>query len=114
MASRSNGRLVDAINFTPILKPHFVPCPEYRKLNVFIGKWYATGKVAVTGPQQALKVNLVDSYRWYPGEFFLVHEAEGTVGEEFSNNIEIIGLPESNVICGLKKLSTGIKMELVV
>ncbi len=68
-----------------------MPDPEHKKLNVFIGKWHTTGEVAATGSQQAFKVDFVDSYKWYPGEFFLVHEAEGTVGEEFSNSIEIIG-----------------------
>lgn len=68
-----------------------MPGPEHEKLNVFIGKWHTTGDVAATSSLPALKVDFLDTYKWYPGGFFLVHDAEGKVGEEYSNSIEIIG-----------------------
>lgn len=65
--------------------------PEHEKLSVFIGKWHTTGDVAATGSALATKVNFIDSYNWYPGRFFVVHDAEGTVGDEYSSSLEIIG-----------------------
>jgi hypothetical protein len=65
--------------------------PDHKKLEIFIGKWHTTGDVAATGSTPAMKVNFTDTYKWYPGEFFLVHDAEGTVGDDHSNSLEIIG-----------------------
>lgn len=65
--------------------------PEHQKLNVFIGKWHTTGDVAASASTPAMKVNFIDSYEWYPGQFFVIHNAEGTVGETYSNSLEIIG-----------------------
>lgn len=64
---------------------------EHQKLSIFIGKWHTTGEVAATASTPATRVNFTDTYRWYPGEFFLVHDAAGTVGEEHSHSLEIIG-----------------------
>ena len=65
--------------------------PDHKKLGVFIGKWHTTGDVAATTSTPAVKVDFTDIYKWYPGGFFVVHEAEGTVGDEHSNSLEIIG-----------------------
>jgi hypothetical protein len=64
---------------------------EHEKLSVFIGKWHTTGEVAATASTPAAKVDFIDSYSWYPGKFFVVHDAEGTVGDEYSSSLEIIG-----------------------
>lgn len=68
-----------------------MPGPDHKKLDIFIGKWHTTGDVAATASTPAMKVNFTDIYKWYPGEFFLVHDAEGTVGDEYSYSLEIIG-----------------------
>jgi hypothetical protein len=64
---------------------------EHKKLSVFIGKWHTTGDVAATTSTPATRVDFIDTYTWYPGEFFVVHDAEGTVGGVHSNSLEMIG-----------------------
>ena len=63
--------------------------PEHKKLGVFIGKWHTTGEVATSGP--VVKVDFTDVYTWYPGGFFVIHEATGTIGAEHSSSLEILG-----------------------
>jgi hypothetical protein len=67
------------------------PGPEHRKLGVFLGKWHTTGEVAATESTAAAKVDSIDIYEWYPGEFFLVHDADSRVGDDAIKSMEIIG-----------------------
>lgn len=67
------------------------PSPEQRKMGVFLGRWHTTGEVAATGSTPAEKVDSIDTYEWYPGEFFLVHHADGKVGDAAIKSIEIMG-----------------------
>jgi hypothetical protein len=62
---------------TQSLKP--MPGLEHKELGVFLGRWHTTGEVAI------------DTYEWYPGRFFLVHHADGRVGDDAIKSIEIIG-----------------------
>jgi hypothetical protein len=67
------------------------PSVEHRKLGVFLGRWHTTGEVAATDGTPAARVDALDTYTWYPGEFFLVHDADGKVGDDAINSLEIIG-----------------------
>ena len=71
--------------------PPTMPGPEHRKLGVFLGRWHTTGVVAATASTPAATVDSIDTYEWYPGEFFLVHHADGTVGNDAIRSIEIMG-----------------------
>jgi hypothetical protein len=64
---------------------------EQKKLGVFLGKWHTTGDVAATKSTPAAKVDAFDTYEWYPGKFFLVHHADGKVGDDTIKSIEIMG-----------------------
>lgn len=86
-----SGRWPGSYSALPVKKPCIMASAEHKKLSVFIGKWHTTGEVAATLSTPAARVNFTDTYRWYPGEFFLVHDAEGTVGDEYSYSLEIIG-----------------------
>jgi hypothetical protein len=68
-----------------------IPGPEHKKLGVFLGRWHTTGEVAATASTPVAKVDAIDTYEWYPGEFFLVHHADGRVGGEVIKSIEIMG-----------------------
>jgi hypothetical protein len=68
-----------------------MPGVEHRKLSIFLGRWHTTGEVAPTGTTPAARVDAIDTYEWYPGEFFLVHHADGKVGDDAIRSIEIIG-----------------------
>lgn len=67
------------------------PSAEHRRLGVFIGKWHTTGHVAATASAPAMEVDSIDTYEWYPGEFFLVHRADSKVGDDAIQNLEIMG-----------------------
>jgi hypothetical protein len=68
-----------------------IPGPEIKKLGVFLGRWHTTGEVAATDSVNALKVDAIDTYEWYPGEFFLVHHADAKIGDAAIRSMEIIG-----------------------
>lgn len=65
--------------------------PQHEKLKVFIGKWHTTGQVAASASASASRVDFTDIYTWYPGGFFVLHNAEGTVGGEQGASLEILG-----------------------
>jgi hypothetical protein len=68
-----------------------MPSPEQKKLSVFLGRWHTTGEIAATASTPAAKVDSIDTYEWYPGEFFLVHHADSKVGNDVVQSLEIIG-----------------------
>lgn len=68
-----------------------MPSSEQRKLGVFLGRWHTTGEVAATASTPAASVDSIDTYEWYPGEFFLVHHADAKVGDDAIKSIEIMG-----------------------
>lgn len=71
--------------------------PEQKKLNVFVGTWHTTGEVAANNAASALRIDFTDTYSWYSGGFFLIHDANGTIGDEHSSSLEIIGYdPDRN------------------
>jgi hypothetical protein len=67
------------------------PSPEHRELGVFLGRWHTTGEVAASESAPAARVDSIDTYEWYPGEFFLVHHADGKVGDNVIKSMEIMG-----------------------
>jgi len=71
--------------------PQPMPGAEHRKLAVFLGRWHTTGDVAATEETPAARVDAIDTYEWYPGEFFLVHDADAKVGDDAIKSLEIIG-----------------------
>jgi hypothetical protein len=68
-----------------------MPSPDQQKLGVFLGRWHTTGEVAATASTPAAKVDSIDTYEWYPGEFFLIHDADARVGNDTLKSLEIIG-----------------------
>jgi hypothetical protein len=68
---------------------------ESKRLTAFVGKWHTTGEVA--GPP-ALKIDATDTYEWLPGNYSVIHYAEGTMGGDKIHSIEIIGYDLSRKI----------------
>jgi hypothetical protein len=68
-----------------------MPGLEQKKLGVFLGRWHTTGELAATASTPASKVDSIDTYEWYPGEFFLIHHADASVGDDAIHSLEIIG-----------------------
>jgi hypothetical protein len=72
-----------------------IPGPEQRALNVFLGRWHTTGEVLAMDSTPAVRVDAIDTYAWYPGGFFLVHEADARLGDEHLHSLEILGYDEA-------------------
>ena len=67
------------------------PSPVQKRMGVFLGRWHTTGEVAATAEIHAEKVDSIDTYEWYPGEFFLIHHADGNVGDVVIKSLGIMG-----------------------
>lgn len=66
------------------------PSPEQKKMGVSAGGIRQERSQPLRQPLP-YKVDSIDIYEWYPGEFFLVHHADGKVGEDAIKSIEIMG-----------------------
>jgi hypothetical protein len=67
------------------------PGREQKELGVFLGRWHTTGDVAATESTPAVRVDSIDTYEWYPGEHFLIHQADSKVGDEDIKSLEVMG-----------------------
>jgi hypothetical protein len=68
-----------------------VPGPEHKRLSVFVGNWRTEGHTIATAEAPATPILSSDIYEWVPGNFFVVHRWDGTVGDVKAAGIEIIG-----------------------
>ena len=69
----------------------FAPSHEIQRLQLFVGTWSTEGETHASVDAPAVKVTGVDTYEWMAGKFFLVHRADGHMGNEESNTLEFIG-----------------------
>jgi hypothetical protein len=67
------------------------PSADHKKMGSFLGRWHTTGTVTATESEPTAEVDSIDTYEWYPGEFFLVHHADSRVGGNSIKSLEIIG-----------------------
>jgi Protein of unknown function (DUF1579) len=72
------------------------PSAEIQRLHLFVGKWKTEGETHASADAPAVKVTGVDTYEWLSGKFFLVHRANGQIGNEELNKIEFIGYDPSS------------------
>ncbi len=71
------------------------PSVEIQRLQIFVGKWNTEGQTYASLDSPAVKVAFIDTYEWLSGKFFLVHRADGQIGNEASSTIEFIGYDAS-------------------
>lgn len=67
------------------------PSAETQHLHLLVGKWNTEGETHASEASPAVKVAFVDTYEWLSGKFFLVHHADGQIGDEQLSTIEFIG-----------------------
>jgi Protein of unknown function (DUF1579) len=72
------------------------PSAELQRLHVLVGTWNTEGETHASADAPALKVAFVDTYEWLSGKFFLVHRADGQIGNEEINTLEFIGYDPSS------------------
>jgi Protein of unknown function (DUF1579) len=72
------------------------PSAEIQRLHLFVGKWNTEGETHASADAPAVKVTGVNTYEWMTGKFFLVHRADGHMGNEELNTLEFIGYDASS------------------
>jgi predicted enzyme related to lactoylglutathione lyase len=63
----------------------------HRGLEVLTGRWRTQGRVRAGDDERAARIDAVDTYRWLPGGFALLHTVDARVGDEKVEGAEIIG-----------------------
>jgi hypothetical protein len=63
------------------------PSPQTQRLGALVGRWRSEGHVV----GESVPIVGTDVYEWLPGEFFLVHHVDVTVGDQPVQAIELIG-----------------------
>lgn len=61
------------------------------RFEIFICTWNTTGEVLETASAPAPKLSATDTYRWFPGKHFIVHDADARFGDDPSRSMEVIG-----------------------
>ena len=61
------------------------------RLRILIGTWNTAGEVLETAAGPASTLMASDTYRWLPGEHFVVHEADARFGSTVSRSMEVLG-----------------------
>lgn len=64
---------------------------EHDQLNKFVGQWRTEGKIIATDSFPEIKISGTDTYKWLPGEFFLLHTVDVLIGDDKNETFEIIG-----------------------
>ena len=54
---------------------------ELERLRKFVGRWNTEGKIPATESTPQIKISGTDTYEWLPGEFFLLHKVDVSVGD---------------------------------
>lgn len=60
-------------------------------LHKLVGKWNTTGSLYQEDGSPSIPVAGTDTYAWLPGEHFLLHTADVTIGGEREQTHEVIG-----------------------
>lgn len=67
--------------------------PNHRmsRFELFIGSWNTTGEIHAVGDAPAADLLATDTYRWLPGDHFILHDADARMGKSVARSTEIIG-----------------------
>jgi hypothetical protein len=61
------------------------------RFEIFIGTWNTTGEVLAVDDTPATVLIATDTYRWLPGNQFIVHDVDARFGEAVSRSMEVMG-----------------------
>ena len=68
-----------------------MPPNRMSRFEIFIGTWNTTGEVLAVDDAPATVLIATDTYRWFPGHQFIVHDVDARFGEAVSRSMEIMG-----------------------
>ena len=72
-----------------------MPANRMSKFEVFIGTWNTTGEVLGTESNPAGTLSATDTYRWFPGKHFVVHEVDARFDNKPRRSMEVMGFDAS-------------------
>ena len=61
------------------------------RFEIFIGTWNTSGEVLATENAPATTLSATDTYRWLPGNRFIVHEVDARFGRDIARSMEVMG-----------------------
>jgi hypothetical protein len=61
------------------------------RFEIFIGTWNTTGEVLAVDDAPATVLIATDTYRWFPGHQFIVHDVDARFGDAVTRSMEIMG-----------------------
>ena len=72
-----------------------MPTDRMSKMGIFIGTWNTTGEVLETDANPAGALVATDTYRWLPGNRFIVHDVDARFDSNPARSMEVIGFDPS-------------------
>jgi hypothetical protein len=66
------------------------------RFEIFIGTWNTRGNVLATSDAPGSTLSATDTYRWLPGQRFIVHDVDARFGEDISRSMEVMGYDPAN------------------
>ena len=72
-----------------------MPAERMTKFEVFIGTWNTTGEVLETDASPAGVLTATDTYRWFPGKHFIVHDVDARFDSQPTRSMEVMGFDSS-------------------
>jgi len=67
------------------------PSAKLQALTVFVGKWITHGTIHAAGGKSSSEIRAVDEYKWLPGQFFMLHQADARMDGKPAQSIEVLG-----------------------
>jgi hypothetical protein len=61
------------------------------RYEIFIGTWNTKGEVLATDGAPAATLSATDTYRWLPGNHFIVHDVDARFDDNPARSMEVIG-----------------------
>lgn len=72
-----------------------MPANRMSKFEVFIGTWNTTGEVLETESNPGGTLFATDTYRWFPGKHFVVHDVDAHFNNQPTRSTEVMGFDSS-------------------
>jgi hypothetical protein len=67
------------------------PTNAVAALEPFVGVWDTNGTILDADGKPAGELKATDTYEWFPGGFFLIHQVDGHMGDAEVKALEVIG-----------------------
>jgi len=68
-----------------------MPTNKMSRFEIFIGTWNTTGEVLKTESSPATTLFASDTYRWLPGNQFIIHDVDARFGDQATRSMEVVG-----------------------